>query len=174
MLTLPKEKPTVLSSDVASILPQPQSKEGRVLCSIAFMVLSMPPEDAAACGLFPQRPWLGPLDSPWVGSSSCFFLSLLPSGTEVQERELHSQFSLSQPALHNFPSEARLLSHEQLVLMTSDRGSRTGIPVRSVVKITQSCLTLCYPPHGLYSPWNSLGENTGMGSHCLLHEIFPT
>ena len=103
-----------------------------------------------------------------------FFLSLLPSGTEVQERELHSQFSLSQPALHNFPSEARLLSHEQLVLMTSDRGSRTGIPVRSVVKITQSCLTLCYPPHGLYSPWNSLGENTGMGSLSLLQGIFPT
>ena len=74
-----------------------------------------------------------------------FFLSLLPSGTEVQERQLQTQLSLSQPALHNFPSEARLLSHEQLLLMTSDRGSRTGIPVRSAVKITQSCLTLCYP-----------------------------
>ena len=29
-------------------------------------------------------------------------------------------------------------------------------------------------PHGLYSPWNSLGQNTGVGSLSLLQEIFPT
>ena len=29
-------------------------------------------------------------------------------------------------------------------------------------------------PHGLYSPWNSLGQNTGVGSHSLLQGIFPT
>jgi len=29
-------------------------------------------------------------------------------------------------------------------------------------------------PQELYSPWNSLGQNTGMGSICLLQEIFPT
>ena len=29
-------------------------------------------------------------------------------------------------------------------------------------------------PHGLYSPWNSPGQNTGVGSLCLLQEIFPT
>ena len=34
-------------------------------------------------------------------------------------------------------------------------------------------------PHGLYParllcPWNSLGKNTGMGSHSLLQGIFPT
>ena len=29
-------------------------------------------------------------------------------------------------------------------------------------------------PHGLYSPWNSPGQNTGVGSHSLLQEIFPT
>ena len=29
-------------------------------------------------------------------------------------------------------------------------------------------------PHGLYSPWNSPGENTGVGSLSLLHGIFPT
>ena len=28
--------------------------------------------------------------------------------------------------------------------------------------------------HGLYSPWNSLGQNTGMGSLYLLQVIFPT
>ena len=29
-------------------------------------------------------------------------------------------------------------------------------------------------PHGLYSRWNSPGQNTGMGSLFLLHGIFPT
>ena len=29
-------------------------------------------------------------------------------------------------------------------------------------------------PHGLYSPWNSPGQNTGVGSYSLLQGIFPT
>ena len=41
------------------------------------------------------------------------------------------------------------------------------------VKIPQSCWTLG-EPHGLYSPWNSLGQNTGVGSLSLLLGIFPT
>ena len=28
--------------------------------------------------------------------------------------------------------------------------------------------------HGQYSPWNSPGQNTGVGSHSLLQGIFPT
>ena len=32
--------------------------------------------------------------------------------------------------------------------------------------------SLC--PHGLYSPWNSPGQNTGVGSLSLLQGIFPT
>ena len=28
-------------------------------------------------------------------------------------------------------------------------------------------------PHGLYSSWNSLGQNTGVGSHSLLQGILP-
>ena len=30
-----------------------------------------------------------------------------------------------------------------------------------------------FQPHGLYSPWNSPCQNTGMGSCSLLQEIFP-
>ena len=29
-------------------------------------------------------------------------------------------------------------------------------------------------PHGLYTPWNSPGQNTGVGSFSLLQGIFPT
>ena len=32
----------------------------------------------------------------------------------------------------------------------------------------------CLQPRGLYSPWNSLGQNTGIGSLSLLQGIFPT
>ena len=40
------------------------------------------------------------------------------------------------------------------------------------MKVAQSRLTL--PHHGLYSPWNSPGQTTGMGSHSLLQGIFLT
>ena len=29
-------------------------------------------------------------------------------------------------------------------------------------------------PHGLYSPWNFPGQNTGVGSHSIIQGIFPT
>ena len=40
------------------------------------------------------------------------------------------------------------------------------------VKFAQSCLTL--QPQGLCSPWDSPGQNTGVGSCSLLQGIFPT
>ena len=41
------------------------------------------------------------------------------------------------------------------------------------VKFTQSCPTFC-DSHGLYSPWNFPGQNTGVGSRSLLQGIFLT
>ena len=40
------------------------------------------------------------------------------------------------------------------------------------VKVAQSCLTLCDPMD--YSPWNSPGQNTGVGSFSLLQGMFLT
>ena len=40
------------------------------------------------------------------------------------------------------------------------------------VKVTQSCPTICDPMD--YIPWNSPGQNTGVGSLSLLQGIFPT
>ena len=40
------------------------------------------------------------------------------------------------------------------------------------VKVTHLCPTL--PPHGPYSPWNSPGQNTEVGSLSLLQGIFTT
>ena len=43
------------------------------------------------------------------------------------------------------------------------------------VKIAQSYPTLCNPMDlYIYSPWNSPGQNTRVGSLSLLQEIFPT
>ena len=43
----------------------------------------------------------------------------------------------------------------------------------SEVQAAQSCLTLC-DPHELYCPWNSPGQNTGVGSLSLFQGIFLT
>ena len=42
----------------------------------------------------------------------------------------------------------------------------------SEVKVAQLCPTLCDPMD--YSPWNSPGQNIGVGSLSLLQGIFPT
>ena len=42
------------------------------------------------------------------------------------------------------------------------------------VKVTRSCPTLCSPIDYTCSPWNSPGQNTGVGSLSLLQGIFPT
>ena len=40
--------------------------------------------------------------------------------------------------------------------------------------VAKSCLTLATPwPARLLCPWDSLGENTGVGCHSLLQGIFP-
>ena len=48
--------------------------------------------------------------------------------------------------------------------------------VPCVCLVTQSCLTLCDPmvwPVRLLCPWDSPGNNTGVGCHALLQGIFP-
>ena len=44
------------------------------------------------------------------------------------------------------------------------------------MKFSASCSVVSnfLRPHGLYSPWNSPGQNTGIGSRSLLQGIFPT
>ena len=39
---------------------------------------------------------------------------------------------------------------------------------------TGKTIALTRRPHGQYSPWNSPGQNTGVGNLSLLHRIFPT
>ena len=41
-------------------------------------------------------------------------------------------------------------------------------------KVSCSVMSDSLQHHGLYSPWNSLGQNTGVGRLSLLQGIFPT
>ena len=49
-------------------------------------------------------------------------------------------------------------------------------PSTGEVKRSEICsvVSSSFRPHGLYSPWNSPGQNTGVGSFSLLQGIFPT
>ena len=60
--------------------------------------------------------------------------------------------------------------------MTERNKSPPYLPTLCIVKIkvVQSCPTLCDPMDYIYSPWNSPGQNTGVGSLSLLQGIFPT
>ena len=50
-----------------------------------------------------------------------------------------------------------------------------GFPGGADGKESESRLVVpALQPHGLYNPWNSLAQNTGVGSLSLLQGIFPT
>ena len=55
-------------------------------------------------------------------------------------------------------------------------GSRLGVwlPSCSHESESRSVVSDSLQPHGLDSPWNSPGQNTGVGSLSLLQEIFST
>ena len=51
---------------------------------------------------------------------------------------------------------------------------RSKLSADSVEHERRSVVSDSLWPHGLYSPWNSPGQNTGVGSLSLLQGIFPT
>ena len=64
---------------------------------------------------------------------------------------------------------------------SSQRASRCGFQFPRLPSIdgeseseSRSVLSNSLGPHRLYSPWNSLVQNTGVGSLSLLQGIFPT
>ena len=47
-------------------------------------------------------------------------------------------------------------------------------PLELTESESRSVVSSSLRPHGLYSPWNYPGQNTGMGSLSLVQGIFPT
>ena len=60
----------------------------------------------------------------------------------------------------------------QVDVLLSELLGKPWVP--SEVKESCSVMSDSLHPHGLYSPWNSPGQNTGVGSLSLLQKIFPT
>ena len=93
--------------------------------------------------------------------------------------------------MHNsviFSTFTELCKHHhngfQNLLITSKRNPGLHPPLSPAIHSYQSVLCLYesesrsvvsnpLQPHGLYSPWNSPGNNTGVGSLSLLQGIFP-
>ena len=67
--------------------------------------------------------------------------------------------------MNNYFTAKLYCSHTHFVYMTCNI-------LKVKVKVAQSCLTLCDPVD--CSPWNSPGQNTGVGSLTLFQGIFPT
>ena len=52
------------------------------------------------------------------------------------------------------------------------KGNRFGLDTVASESESSSVVSDSFPPHGLYSPWNSPGQNTGVGNLSLLQGIF--
>ena len=87
----------------------------------------------------------------------------------------HGQASLSIISSQNL---LKLMSIESLMPSNCLILSSPSPPAFSIrvfwVSESDSVVSDSLQPHGLYSPWNSPGQNTGVGSLSLLQGIFPT
>ena len=82
------------------------------------------------------------------------------------ECTIFSILYLNPPCVHSICSLLFFLVREIIFLVT--------IFGLSLLKTSHSVMSESLGPHGLYSPWNSPGWNTGVGSLSLLQGIFPT
>ena len=70
-------------------------------------------------------------------------------------------------------SNPGLLHCRQILYHLNHRGSPITY-MNETERESHSVMPASLWPHGLYSPWNSPGQNTGVGSFSLLQGIFPT
>ena len=61
-----------------------------------------------------------------------------------------------------------------LANMESPKSHTNSVQIEVKWSASHSVVSDSLQPHGLYSPWNFPGQNTGVGSCSLLQGIFPT
>ena len=68
------------------------------------------------------------------------------------------------------------LMGEKMITTSSQTKHHLPLLIQQIFSESTSCSVVSdsLQPHGLYSPWNSPGQNTGVGSLSLLQGIFPT
>ena len=89
--------------------------------------------------------------------------------------ETYTNFTIEQKTMILFISEF-YEPNKSLIQKISDKDStkRKNYSPILLLSESRSVVSDSSRPHGLYSPWNSPGQNTGVGSLSLLHGIFPT
>ena len=118
----------------------------------------------ACCSVAESRPTADPVEHTRLPYS--VFRSLLKF-MSIELVMLSNHLTLCHPLLPGaFPMSQLFPSGGQ------SWGFSFNISLDMKVKVTQSCPTLCNPLD--YSPWNSPGQITGVGSLSLLLGIFPT
>ena len=95
-----------------------------------------------------------------------------PSGLKGSMFALHSDSYACQRTLFSLAPITCLIPSSPLIIYSDFTSSRKDSICKVKVEVTQ--LSNSLRPHGLHSPWNSSGQNTGVGSLSFLQRIFPT
>ena len=84
-----------------------------------------------------------------------------------------SQWARAGPALRGLPVILQTTFRENISL-SAKLHFFSLFSLKDFLEVSRSFVSDTLWPHGLYSPWNSLGQNAGVGSLSLLQGIFPT
>ena len=125
-----------------------------------------------SCVRLLATPWTAAyLAPPSIGFSRQEYWSGVPLPSLILEgRHIQMPFTTPIHLYIKFPNRALNQSLETAVFSCPDQLLTIRLPESESCPVMSDSLW----PHGLYSPWNSLGQNTGVGSLSLLQGIFPT
>ena len=122
-------------------------------------------------------PWDSPGKNTGVG---CHFL-LQCMKVKSESKVAQSCPTLSDPMECSLPGssthgifQARGLEWSAIAFSNREMRNLQLSGIQENESESHSVLSDSWWPHGLYSPWNSPGQNTGIGNHSLLQGIFPT
>ena len=105
---------------------------------------------------FKERSFFSPLYVTWLNMTTNLVLHILAFNIHLDINTLPYQVWFSFESLR--------------VRFTYTKCCRPRDILSESLSVTSDSLQ----PHGLYNPWHSPSQNTGVGSHSLLRGIFPT
>ena len=100
----------------------------------------------------------------------CTAAPLLPTGGDRQRQRWREESPQPKKSSHH----STPLSSNYMLAITYFKKNLIPRILISMKSESHSVVSNSLQPHGLYTPWNSPGQNTGVGSLSLLQGIFPT
>ena len=86
----------------------------------------------------------------------------------------HNVFCLVLPSTYPFNNACTHAPTQHLTHVRQSQHRVLEAPTEMSESESHSVVFNSLRPHGLYSPWNSPGQNTGVGSLSIFQRIFPT